>query len=261
MATEIEHLPVTPGDAPGVRARIGLLLLATDYATESEMRHLWPGDDSSVAWFTSRVPNANPVTVDNLHAMGPELARATGTILPGERLSALAYGCTSATVLLGVAETKALLTRGRRDVPVTTPAIGALAAFRALRAERVAVLTPYPDPINTAIGDFLAGHGHPVARFGSFHLDTDAAMSGVRETDIARAAAHLDTPAADAVFISCTALRATRCITALEAELGKPVVASNQAMIWHALRLAEIRDARPGLGTLLTRDLDGDPAA
>jgi maleate isomerase len=163
-------------------------------------------------------------------------------------------------VLLGVAETKALLTRGHRDIPVTTPAIGALAAFGALGTAKVSVLTPYADPINTAIAAFLESHGHDVARFGSFHLDSDADMSGVTETDIARAAAAIDAPEAEALFISCTALRATGTIAALEAELGKPVVTSNQAMIWHALRLAGVSDARPGPGRLFTRDLDGDVA-
>jgi len=39
-------------------------------------------------------------------------------------------------------------------------------------------------------------------------------------------------------------------IPALEAELGKPVISSNYAMAWHALRLAGVDEKQPELGRL-----------
>ena len=41
----------------------------------------------------------------------------------------------------------------------------------------------------------------------------------------------------DAVFLSCAALPAMGQIEAIEETIGIPVVTSNQAMIWHSLRL------------------------
>ena len=49
-------------------------------------------------------------------------------------------------------------------------------------------------------------------------------------------------------------LSTRRCIDmveALEQELGKPVICSNQAMLWDCLRLAGVDDKLPGLGRLL----------
>ena len=40
---------------------------------------------------------------------------------------------------------------------------------------------------------------------------------------------------ADAYFLSCTNIRALPVIETLEAELGAPVISSNQAMLWRAL--------------------------
>jgi maleate isomerase len=41
-------------------------------------------------------------------------------------------------------------------------------------------------------------------------------------------------------------------IEALEQDLGKPVISSNSAMMWHALRLAGVRQPVTGYGRLLT---------
>ena len=41
----------------------------------------------------------------------------------------------------------------------------------------------------------------------------------------------------DAVFLSCAALPAMDQIRTIEIEIGLPVISSNQAMIWHSLRL------------------------
>jgi maleate isomerase len=264
-APPIEHVDVTPGAAPGRRARIGLLLLATDYATEHELRDFMPHDGAlgpdAVAWVASRVPNANPVTVANLRGMAPDLARSAGTLLPGARLDALAYGCTSGSIAIGTEAVRAQIAAGRPDVPITTPAAAVQAAFAAMGVSRLSVLTPYDDEINASIAGFLRDDGRAVTRFLSFHLDSDEAMSGVAPADVAEAAAACDTPESDAVFISCTALKAVGIVPDLEARLGKPVITSNQAMFWHALRLAGIADALPGRGALLQRRLDGSPSS
>ena len=51
--------------------------------------------------------------------------------------------------------------------------------------------------------------------------------------------------------MSCGALRTLDVVDALEAEIGKPVICSNQAMIWETLRIAGIDDRIAGYGRLL----------
>ena len=58
-----------------------------------------------------------------------------------------------------------------------------------------------------------------------------------------------------AVFVSCTSLRTFGIVADLEAELGGPVVSSNQALAWHLHRLAGVQDALPGFGTLFEHGL------
>ena len=57
--------------------------------------------------------------------------------------------------------------------------------------------------------------------------------------------------AADAYFISCTAIRSAEVIEPLERDLERPVVTSNQAMVWHTLKTVGVREQRPGYGRLM----------
>ena len=61
----------------------------------------------------------------------------------------------------------------------------------------------------------------------------------------------IDRPDADAIFISCGALRTLDVIQAVEDAVGKPAICSNQAMLWHCLRLAGIDDRISGFGRLM----------
>ena len=61
----------------------------------------------------------------------------------------------------------------------------------------------------------------------------------------------IDHPDADAIFMSCGALRVLTVIDEIEAATGKPVVFSNQANFWQCLRLAGIDDRIAGFGRLL----------
>jgi maleate isomerase len=91
-----------------------------------------------------------------------------------------------------------------------------------------------------------------------FGLDQDDDMTAVPPAALLEAGTQLCDPAAEALFISCTALRVAGMLDALERRLGKPVVASNQAMLWHALRLIGRHEPVEGFGRLMTLPL---PAA
>ena len=59
-------------------------------------------------------------------------------------------------------------------------------------------------------------------------------------------------PDADAVLLSGTGLPTVGVLEMLERDLGKPVISSNQASLWRALRMAGVREPVAGFGRLLT---------
>ncbi len=220
----------------GARGRLGLVALATDVNSETDLRRMAP---AGVEIFTNRVQNCNPTTVENLRAMAPDISRAAGGILPGDSLDVLLYACTSGTAVIGESEVIKLLQAGRGKLPCTTPITAVMAALKCLSARRISILTPYIQSLNRELVALLNQRGIEVLNIHGFGIASDADMSGVSHAsivDAALAACHED---ADLLFISCTALRAAEVIARLESKINKPVLSSNQAMLWHALQLLQ----------------------
>lgn len=231
------------------RARVGLVALASDQTIEADLhRILGP---IGVGLYATRITNANTITPETLRAMADGIGPAAGVILPGVDLDVVAYGCTSASVEIGEDAVAAAVRAARPGVRVTTPITAALAAFRALGVRRVALLTPYVAAVDGAIRAHLEANGVRVAAMGSFEENDDRRVAGIAPAAIESAVLELaDGAAVDGVFVSCTALRALDALPALEARLDLPVVASNPALAWHALRLAGIEDRLPAFGRL-----------
>jgi len=61
---------------------------------------------------------------------------------------------------------------------------------------------------------------------------------------------EVNAPEAEAVLIACTSFRTGEMIAALEEDIDKPVITANQAVIWHALRIAGVRPGLPRRGRL-----------
>ena len=76
-------------------------------------------------------------------------------------------------------------------------------------------------------------------------------MARVEPATVRDMALETDVPDAEALFVSCTALRTSSIIDELEQRLKKPVVTSNQALVWHSLRLSGYETPVEGYGRLL----------
>lgn len=226
-----------------------MIILANDYATERDFVNMRPSDE--ITYFVARIPFASDVTPESLVQTESELANAASLILPGGRLDAIAYSCTSAAVVLGHDRVQKAIQSGRPGIPSITPIKAAVAAFDVLGANRIAVLTPYIDAINQHVTRAFSRQGLEVARFHSFKLMSDLDMANLSPQSIMRGAVEVDCEDTDAVFISCTAIRAAEVVDAIEQQIGKPVVTSIQAMFWQCLRTVGYAEPVPGYGRLL----------
>ncbi len=231
------------------RLRFGLVALATDHVSESELHRMMPPEE--VDLFATRTRHDGQCDIGSLRAMADGLAASCDLLLPGTPLDAIAYGCTSGTVAIGFDRVAATIRSQRPGVAVTTPISGAEAALRALGVQRIAMLTPYVDEVNALVADYLEGRGLEVTTLASFGLDTDIQMSTVPTEAIERAVLDMDSTGAEGVFICCTALRSVSTIAPLEQRLGLPVISSNQAMLWEMLRASGYSRPIQGYGRLM----------
>jgi maleate isomerase len=76
-------------------------------------------------------------------------------------------------------------------------------------------------------------------------------MARLTPASIRRAAIDTCDADADALFISCTALRAVEVLDEIEAVLEKPVISSIQAEFWQSIRLAGYEEPIDGFGSLM----------
>lgn len=250
LLVDAKHIPFELDAGIASRAALGLIVLATDHTIEHEWRKMLAID--GVAFYESRIYNASQVTPETLSAMEAGLAAAAGVIRPGERIDVLAYGCTSGAMVIGEEKVFAKLREARPGIACTSPITAALAAFKALKVARVALLTPYIDEINRMMRRYIEARGVAVPVMGSFNHENDNEVARITPAAIEAAVLELGRHEnVDAVFVSCTSLRVAEHVEAMEAKLKKPVTSSNHAMAWHSLRLAGYRDPVPGFGRLL----------
>ena len=136
---DLGALPHALDGGLGARARIGLIVLATDQTIEHEWRLIFGGLDG-VALYQSRIWNDPQITPDTLRRMEGKLVESAAVIMPGLPLASLAFGCTSATMVIGEEGVFAKLRAARPEARPTTPVTAAFAAFRAFGARRLAVV-------------------------------------------------------------------------------------------------------------------------
>lgn len=251
LEVDIQDMPYELDAGMGPRGRIGLIALSGDQTIEAECRRVWalPG----LSHYVTRIlHHASNVNLETLRRMEGGLTDAAALLLPGLRLEVIAFGCTSGSLSIGIPRVHELLREIKPQAKVTTPMEAACLALRRLNVRRIAFLSPYKDEVNRSMRGYLLEQGFAVPAMASWNIadggmvnriSPETAAAGVRE--IGRA------PGTDAVFVSCTALRLMDNIDALEQEIGKPIVTSNQALAWHCLRLAGIDDTVPGFGRLL----------
>lgn len=245
------HLPFDVDGGIASRAAIGVIVLASDYTVEHEFRQML--DIPGVAFYESRIRNDPRITPETLKAMESRIADCADVILPGTELDVVAFGCTSASMVIGEEAVFDRIRSVRPNAACTTPITAAFAAFDALDARRIAVLTPYRDDVNQVVRGYIEARGYEVAVMGSFNEENDPVAARITPASLAGAAEEIAGLAdVDAVFVSCTSLRLAEAAKDIEARIGKPVTSSNHAMAWHCLRLAGVDDKRPEFGRLFT---------
>ena len=237
----------------GARGRIGLITLATDTSVLPEYARLMP---EGVAVYQAPIVlprgEVNPTALAEM-LEGDQLERAA-ELLVWAGVDIVVFACTTGSLVHGVGWDRELIGRiqGASGKPATTTTTAVLAALRAVDATSVTVATPYIDELNAIERRFLEESGFRVAAIGGLGRATDPEIGRLEPDDAAALVDSVDTPEADAIFISCTNFHCLPAVAALERRRDKPVVTSNLAGAWAALRRIGIDDAIPGYGRLLT---------
>ena len=236
----------------GRRGRIGLITLASDSSVLPEYAGVMP--DGVAVYAAPIVLPRGEVNAAALAEMleGDQLERAAELLIWTD-VDLIVFACTTGSLVHGIGWDREVTARiagasGRAATTTTTAVLGAL---RALGATSLAVATPYIEELNAIERQFLEESGFGVASIAGLGCATDAEIGQLEPEDAVSLVERVNTPEADAVFISCTNFHCLPAIASLERRLGKPVVTSNLAGAWAALRQIGVDDPIPGCGELL----------
>lgn len=212
-------------------AAVGLLVLTSDEAMESEVRHWLPAE---ITLHHARVRNAIDVNRETLAAMLGELPDAVRQLPGAPDYRVIAYGCTSGSMVIGSDRVRAAVQSVHPGVAVTDPFTAVKARLDNVGAKRIGLLLPYEPDVSQGIIDGLQQDGYDVVDALTFNEPNDENVCRISPASVLEGltSAGADT-SIDAVVGSCTNLRALTILDEAERQLGKPVMTSNSALAWH----------------------------
>lgn len=228
---------------------LGLIALSNDSTIQPDFTRFTLG--SGVRVQTGRIPSPKNLDVRTLHELREKISASASNLMPDNKIEVIAFGCTSAAMALGSDCIESEVRREHPNIKVTDPVSAALKAFAKLGCQNIALLTPYIGEVNNLVFNHLQNSGINVVERGFFPVRDNDMRSYIGWDAFEKASLKLMAKGnADALFISCTALATSDKVERLEQVIGKPVITSNQALSWNALRLAGEHSALPDRGLL-----------
>ena len=234
--------------------RVGLIIPSSNRMVEQEMVPAFaPAVQAHVTRL--RMTGANHCALDRLLPRIEEAGRA----LSDARCEVVIFHCTANSMEAGTAgERQILAALARAGAPRATTTITAVQrALDSIAARCIVLITPYGEATTEHEAQFLRHAGYDVLSASGYALAGSDAYCAMPAQFWRERAIERSHPDADAYFISCANICVFGVIEELEARLGRPVVTSNQAVIWDALRLLGGCERPPGLGRLLAGNVGG----
>ncbi|MCS7116940.1 MAG: aspartate/glutamate racemase family protein [Nitrososphaerota archaeon] len=232
----------------GWRGRIGLLIPSSNTTMESEF---WKVVPDGVSIHTARM-RLIEASAEALKEMAKEALKAAEDLATAN-VNLILYGCTTGSLIEGIRWEQELSEsiRLRTGVKAITTAFAVIEALKALSIKNVAVATPYIEELNEKEKVFLEECGFKVVRMKGLNILKNTEI-GMQPSWVSyKLARDVYTHDVDGIFISCTNFRTLDILEKLESDLNKPVVSSNSASIWLALKELGVREQIKGYGKLL----------
>ena len=221
--------------------RLGIMVPSVNVVLEEDMpQHLSP---RVMPHYTRVKLSANTQAeiagmIDFVPSAAADLADA--------RVDVIGFACTGGSVIGGPGYDDRITAAIEREtgVPATTTASAIIAALRHLSATAIVLGTPYEPWLNECEVKFFEGNGLRVIRERGLGVPNPSDCQAVTGAEVVELARAIDTPDAQAIVLSCANFRAWEVVDAIEDELGKPVITSNQAILWHMLqRIGSLNEA------------------
>jgi maleate isomerase len=234
------------------RARLGLIIPSVNTLSEPQFAHYCPAE---LGIHAARLRMSGKWKRP-FAQIKPEIEAAAG-LLGDIKPNLIVFHCTGASMREGPAGDAQVREIVRAATGIETIATGGavVEALLALGMKKLVLVSPYVQSNNDQEVAYLAKAGFTVLRDVALGLKGGADYVAVTPERWVEIAVENDHAEADGFFLACTNTRQIEAIAEIERRCGKPVVNSNQAVMWAALdRLRGalgLSGALPGVGALM----------
>jgi maleate isomerase len=242
-------------DLLGYRAKIGIVVPSTNTTMEPEMHSMAP---PGVTFHTARLYLAQssirtPEEAQNAAASFQDALKIAIRDVMTAEVDHLMIGVSALSFMGGVVGGQRFEESLKKmtSVPITSASAAAIAALRLSEVKRIGILSPHPAMFDEHHLRFFSESGYEVVKLYRIDCPTTLAIAMVEEARIRAALQDLLEAGSEAIVQVGTDLVLVRLADEAERWLGRPIVAVNAAMLWHALRAHDIQDRPPGLGSIL----------
>jgi arylmalonate decarboxylase len=136
----------------------------------------------------------------------------------------------------------------------TTQSNGLLAGLKAANAKRVAIATAYTDVVTERLKVFLQEYGYEVTSAKGLGFERIPEGAATQEILLKLGTdSYANSKKADAVVVSCGALRTLELIVPLENAVKVPVISSTPHGLWHGVRLLGVNAKVNGYGMVMAK--------
>lgn len=240
-------------DALGSRAKIGILVPATNTIVEPEMASMQPPGVTNHVSRMSRVKRpAHDLelykkflgkSVDMNQAIDLLTALEPNIIVHGHSVDSFVGGMAQAQAM------KAHMENVAGGIPVMLPSFAILKALECLgKPANLAILTPWMPPADEACKAFFAECGYDVLAIKGLRHPTPLDIATADAALLNAAVNEINVEGVECIIKVGTNSAMARLVDDLERRIGKPVLAVNTITYWAGLRALGIRDKLKGFG-------------
>jgi arylmalonate decarboxylase len=231
---------------------LGLIFPPLNYPIPPDAKRLYP---SGVRFLGNGVGLPGGMTLESYEEAIPRAVPAAEALAKQGAKAISVFG-SSLTFYKGAKFNEELTKQVTKatGVPATTQSNGLVDGLKVANAKRVAVATAYTDTVTERLKVFLEEHGFQVTfatGLGYERIPEGAATDKIlfklgTET-------YSNSKNADALVISCGALRTLDLIVPLEKEIKVPVVSSTPHGLMNGVRLLGVSPRAHGFGMVLSK--------
>lgn len=218
----------------GWRGRIGLLVPANNVVIEPELHKALP--EGIYAFSTKLLGSSGVTSIEGFKNLMNNTKRGVKEILMAE-VDVVVYACFSTSLVnKDWNQEYETIVKQHKDIPCFTAYSATIKAIKHLSIENIAVFSAFTDNINKLLLKSFKEEGLNIEKSLNMNIEDARKVGNLLPEVLYKKIKHAPLGSVEGISILATDLRTFEIIDILEKDLGIPVITTNQAILWEALK-------------------------